>query len=94
MYRLNCFVKVTAENKQAVLDAAKRLTAASLKQQGCVAYDIFESATRPDVLMFCETWKDQAALDLHAESKEFKEEVAIIGKHAEMSIEKFDFPKK
>ena len=91
MIRLNCFVKVSAENKAEVLAAAKRLTEASLKQEGCKAYDIFESATREDVLMFCETWRDQVALDAHAASEEFKKEVSIIEKLAQLSIEKFDF---
>lgn len=89
MFRLNCFVKVDAANKQKVLDAAKRLTEASLKQDGCIAYDIFESATRPEVLMFCETWRDQKALDDHADSEVFKREVAIIDEFAKMTIEKF-----
>lgn len=91
MFRLNCFVKVAAENKQQVLEAAKRLTEASLKQQGCKAYDIFESATRPDVLMFCETWLDQAAIDAHAESDVFRREIALISSLAELSIEKLPF---
>ena len=59
MLRLNCFIKVSADNSAEVLAAAKRLTEASLLQDGCVAYDIFESATRPEVLMICETWRDQ-----------------------------------
>ena len=58
MLRLNCFIRVSKENRKEVLDAAKRLTEASLKQDGCVAYDIFESATRSDVMMICETWRD------------------------------------
>lgn len=91
MLRLNCFVKVEEANKLKVLEAAKRLTEASLKQDGCIAYDIFESATRADVLMFCETWRDQKALDDHADSDVFKREVAIIESLAEMKLEKFDF---
>ena len=66
MIRLNCFISVSPENREKVLAAAKRLTAASLKQEGCIAYDIFESATRPEVLMFCETWRDQASLEAHS----------------------------
>ena len=91
MIRLNCFISVTAENKAKVLEAAKRLTDASRKQDGCIAYDIFESATRPDVLMFCETWKDEAALKSHSTSKVFIEEVSIIQKNAEMKLESFEF---
>lgn len=93
MIRLNCFISVKKENRQKVLDAAKRLTEASLKQDGCVAYDIFESATRPEVLMICETWRDQGALDAHSASKEFHDEVEIMHGNAEMKIEKFEMKK-
>ena len=91
MIRLNCFVSVEKENREKVLEAAKRLTAASLKQDGCVAYDIFESATRPEVLMFCETWKDKVSLEAHSTSQVFQEEVAIINAHAQMKLESFEF---
>lgn len=93
MIRLNCFISVKEENKDKVLAAAKRLTAASLKQDGCVAYDIFESATRPDVLMICETWRDAAALEAHSNSQVFHDEVSIIHNHAEMKLESFPFNK-
>lgn len=91
MLRLNCFIKVSAENRAEVLDVAKRLTAASLLQQGCVAYDVFESATRPDVLMICETWADQAALDAHSASEVFIKEVGTMRSLAEMKLETFGF---
>lgn len=91
MIRLNCFVQVTEETRAAVLASAKALTEASLQQEGCVSYDIFESATRADVLMFCETWKDQAALDAHAASEVFAKRVAEIEALAKMKIEKFAF---
>lgn len=93
MIRINCFVSVKEENRNKVLEAAKRLTEASLKQDGCVAYDIFESATRPDVLMFCETWRDKEALEAHSASKVFHDEVKIIHENAEMKLETFDFNK-
>lgn len=91
MIRLNCFISVESEYRQIVLDAAKRLTEASLKQEGCIAYDIFESATRPSVLMFCETWKDKEALEAHSASDVFIKEVAIIQKHAQLKLESFNF---
>lgn len=91
MLRLNCFIRVNPENYDEVVNAAKRLTAASLKQEGCVAYDIFCSATRPDVLMICETWADQASLDAHSESEVFAKEVGIMRSLAEMKLETFEF---
>lgn len=89
MLRLNCFIKVSADNRQQVLEAAKRLTEASLKQDGCIAYDIFESTTRPDVLMICETWRDQDALDAHSASEVFGKEAGTMRTLAEMKLETF-----
>lgn len=93
MIRINCFIKVSAEKREKVLEAAKRLTSASLKQEGCIAYDIFESATRPEVLMICETWKDKASLDLHSESQVFHDEVSIMHANAEITLESFEMNK-
>ena len=36
MLRLNCFITVSQENREEVLSAAKRLTEASLKQDGII----------------------------------------------------------
>lgn len=91
MIRLNCFIAVEESKRAQLLEAAKRLTEASLKQEGCIAYDIFESATRPNVLMFCETWLDEEALRLHSESDVFRKEVAVIHSLGEMKLERFKF---
>ena len=91
MIRLNCFLSVKEENRKEVLEAARRLTEASLKQEGCIAYDIFESATRPEVLMFCETWRDQQALDAHATSDVFVRETKLIHDLADLKIERLSF---
>ena len=62
MIRLNVFIQVSAENRAAVLESAKELVAYSLKDNGCIAYDVFESATRSDVLMNCLPMKKQTIL--------------------------------
>ena len=71
MIRLNVFIQVSAENRAAVLESAKELVAYSLKDNGCIAYDVFESATRSDVLMICETWKDAESLSAHEKADHF-----------------------
>ncbi len=91
MLRLNCFIKVDASAREEVIAAAKRLTEVSLTQDGCVAYDVFESATRPDVLMICETWRDNNALTAHSESEVFVREVGFMRANAEMKLETFEF---
>lgn len=93
MIRINCFIRVSEEKRELVIEAAKRLTAASLKQEGCIAYDIFESVTRPDVLLICETWKDKESLDAHSSSKVFHDEVSLMQNNAEMKLETFEMKK-
>ena len=82
---------MSRENRDELLEAAKRLTAASLKQDGCIAYDIFESATRPEVMMICETWRDREALDAHSASDVFVKDVGIMHSLGELKLETFEF---
>ncbi|MCF2599379.1 antibiotic biosynthesis monooxygenase [Phocaeicola barnesiae] len=91
MIRLNVFIQVDEKNHDAVVAAAKELVAASLKDQGCIAYDLFQSATRPDVLMICETWADAASLSTHEVASHFTTLVPRIQSLAAMKLEKFNF---
>ena len=91
MLRLNVFIQVSADNRAAVMEAAKELVACSLKDNGCIAYDIFESATREDVLMICETWKDEESLAGHEKAAHFVTLVPKIQSLASMKLEKFSF---
>lgn len=91
MIRLNVFIQVDEKNHDAVVAAAKELVAASLKDQGCIAYDLFQSATRPDVLMICETWADAASLSAHEAASHFATLVPRIQSLAAMKLEKFNF---
>ena len=91
MIRLNVFIQVDEKNHDAVVAAAKELVAASLKDQGCIAYDLFQSVTRPDVLMICETWADAASLSAHEAASPFPTLVPRIQSLAAMKLEKFNF---
>ena len=85
MIRLNVFIQVNESNRAAVL------VASSLKDKGCIAYDVFESATRNDVLMICETWQDAESLSAHEKAEHFVTLVPKIQGLASMKLEKFDF---
>ncbi len=91
MIRLNVFIQVSDSNRAAVLEAAKELVTCSLQDKGCIAYDIFESATRKDVLMICETWENAEALTMHEKANHFVTLVPKIQGLASMKLEKFDF---
>ena len=89
MLRLNCFFKANEGEFDKALQAAKTLVGKSLQHEGVIAYDVFTSATRPDVFMICETWASQEALDKHSATPEFTEYVSVIQASGLMKIEKF-----
>ena len=84
MIRLNVFVRVSETNREKAIEAAKKLTTCSLKEEGCIAYDTFESSTRHDVFMICETWQNAEVLAAHEKSPHFGKYVGIIQELAEM----------
>ena len=86
MIRLNVFIQVNESNRNAALE-----TAQSLNDNGCIAYDVFESATRKDVLMICETWKDAESLDAHEKAAHFVTLVPKLQELGNMKLEKFEF---
>ena len=71
MIRLNVFIQVEAANRASLLAEAKALVEKSLNDEGCVAYDVFESATRQDVMMICETWQNEEVLKAHMAAEHF-----------------------
>ena len=75
MIRLNVFIQVNESNRNAVLET----------------YDVFESATRKDVLMICETWKDAESLDAHEKAAHFITLVPKLQELGKMKLEKFEF---
>ena len=90
MIRLNCFFQAKRGKYNEALEAAILLTAKTQRHAGMISYDVFESATRKDIFMFCETWESQEALDQHSATPEFIELVGIIQRCGEMKIERMD----
>ena len=91
MIRINCFFQANEGQYDAALQVALTLTAASQKHTGCVSYDVFESGTRSDIFMFCETWTDADALAAHAATEDFKSAVAQLEGLGKMKLERFEF---
>ena len=92
MIRLNVFISVNEGNMDELIDVASKLTKASQTDKGCIAYDIFASATRQGVLMICETWQDEASLAAHEAAPHFITLVPRLKALSEgMKTEKFTF---
>ena len=72
------------------LAAARKLTEKSQLHPGCILYDLYISATRPDSFIICETWQDQASLDAHSATPEFAECVAITHRCCDTHLDRFE----
>ena len=78
-------IKIIAKNyikndkKEIFLKLAKELIAESRKENGCIAYDIYEGIDGRS-LTFIEEWKDEKAIESHNNSNHFK---TIVPKLAE-----------
>ena len=94
MLRLNCFFKANEGKYAEALEAALALTAQSQRAPGCIAYDTFESATRSDIFMICETWADEASLQQHMNAPHFKQIVPQLEALGQLKLEQFQFPEK
>jgi quinol monooxygenase YgiN len=48
-------------------DASQQVMAASREEEGCVAFNVFESLHEPTTFAIHSEWADEAAFDIHAE---------------------------
>ncbi len=92
MIRINAFYELAEDEVQESLLLGRELTEASRGEKGCISYDLFHSTTRPNVMMFCETWENPEVLKAHSETEHFKRLVPQLKQRALNSkTEKFEF---
>src|SRR4051794_19231206 len=59
--------------------ALSTLAAASRDEEGCYAYDVFESATVPGTFVTVEAWRSQGDLDEHMGSRHIAAAFEVLG---------------
>ncbi|MDE6793707.1 MAG: antibiotic biosynthesis monooxygenase [Muribaculaceae bacterium] len=92
MIRINASMIIeTSENRKPLIDAATELVEFSLRDKGCIGYDLYKSQTNDDRMMIVETWESEEALKAHMESEHFRRLVPELQKYSTMTLEKFDF---
>lgn len=62
-----------------VREALKVLVEATRAEEGCLAYDLFESASTPGTFVTVERWTGSAALDAHMGTPHVAEAFAAAG---------------
>ncbi|MDE6298635.1 MAG: antibiotic biosynthesis monooxygenase [Muribaculaceae bacterium] len=92
MIRLNVSLITEDEDKRKkAIEKATELVAFSLRDKGCISYDLYGSLTNSDRLMIVETWESSEDLKAHSESEHFKRLVPELENLANMTMEKFEF---
>ena len=74
------------------LELAKKLVEATVKEAGCIKYELFQDLKDSKILTMIEEWEDKDVLDKHMNSEHFREIVPILSsfmeKPAEMNLYK------
>lgn len=61
-------IPAAPEHVDTLRTALRTLVDATRQEEGCLAYDLFESASAPGVFVTVERWTGQDALDAHMRS--------------------------
>jgi len=86
-------IKVVAKNFikkdkiEEVLEHIKELVASTVKEEGCIKYEIYQDEKDKSILTMIEEWESKEALNKHMSSEHFKRIVPIIGEFAEKAGE-------
>ncbi|MDE6230517.1 MAG: antibiotic biosynthesis monooxygenase [Muribaculaceae bacterium] len=92
MIRLNVsLITETEENHRKLIEAATELVAFSLRDKGCVDYDLYESKTNNDRLMIVETWESEKDLEAHQNTEHYLRLSPELRRYANVTLTRFEF---
>ena len=66
-------------SEELIREALAKLVTATRAEDGCVSYDLFESAAAPGTFVTIESWRSQEDLDAHLKSPHIGEAFAVAG---------------
>lgn len=78
-------IKVVAKNEvmmdkiEVVKSLYEELVVATRKEDGCIAYELYQDETNAAVLTMIEEWDDKVALDKHMKTEHFCRIVPMVG---------------
>lgn len=92
MIRMNVSLLIEdSSRRDAIIDAATELVEFSLRDKGCIDYDLYASTTNTDRLLIYETWQSDEDLKRHMDSEHFKRLVPRLEELGTLTLERFDF---
>lgn len=74
---------VKGDKVEAFIELAKQMAEATVKEDGCIKYELFQDTEDPKVLTFIEAWEDNAALEKHKAAEHFVRIVPVLRSYDE-----------
>lgn len=83
MSELRVVAEIVAKpgSEETIRTALAELTVATQSDEGCISYELFESAAVPGTFFTIESWANQESLDAHMQSPHIATAFAIAGDH-------------
>lgn len=78
---------VKPEKVQEFMGLCKKLVEASLKDEGCIDYGLYQELENSEILTFFEEWKDKSSLDEHLNSDHFRKIFPLLSECVEKETE-------
>jgi quinol monooxygenase YgiN len=85
---------VKPEKVQEFMGLCKKLVEASLKDEGCIDYGLYQELENSGILTFLEEWKDEGSLNKHLNSNHFREIFPLLSEYLEKETEVNVYRKK
>jgi len=60
-----------SEHLDQLLRLSEEMVRETVKEQGCISYELFQDVKEPNVLVILEEWADEQALEKHMGSEHF-----------------------
>lgn len=92
MIRLNVSLTVeTEENRKKLEEISTELIELSLRDNGCIDYDLYKSTTNDDRYFIIETWNTRKDLEKHMDTEHYKRLAPQLQDYSTMSIVELEF---
>lgn len=78
---------VKNEKLSKALELTKEMVEKTVKEEGCIRYELFQDVKDPNVMIFIEEWENEEALNKHMVSEHFKRIIPQLNEQREKASE-------
>jgi quinol monooxygenase YgiN len=89
--RMNIVATVTPENLDEIIGTMNKMAAASVVEDGCEGYFIYQNTRNPSELYILESWRNAAAHKTHMETGHFKTLMPTVRGKMEQKADRFEY---